>query len=98
MKFVLFTDLDGTLLDANYSCELVKPVVKELKRKGVPIVFCTTKTRAECEYYRRELRINDPFIVENGSAIFIPVGYFTQLRCERRGNSVSYTHLTLPTN
>ena len=86
MKFVLFTDLDGTLLDANYSCELVKPVVEELKRKGVPIVFCTTKTRAECEYYRRELRINDPFIVENGSAIFIPVGYFTQLRCERRGN------------
>ena len=86
MKFVLFTDLDGTLLDANYSCELVKPVVEELRRKGVPIVFCTTKTRAECEYYRRELRINDPFIVENGSAIFIPVRYFTQLRCERRGN------------
>ncbi len=39
-------------------------------------MFCSHKTRAEQEVYRQELGIPDPFIVENGGAIFIPQGYF----------------------
>ncbi len=78
MKFVLFTDLDGTLLDpSDYSYDVALPVLGALKREDVPVVFCTAKTLAESEYYREELGIKDPFIVENGGAIFIPHGYFS---------------------
>ena len=76
-KLVVFTDLDGTLLDrATYSYASAVPAVELLRRKKVPIVFCSAKTSAEQKTYRKELNISDPFIVENGGAIFIPYGYF----------------------
>jgi mannosyl-3-phosphoglycerate phosphatase len=75
-RIVLFADLDGTLLDEKYSYENVKPVIDQLLILNVAIVFCSSKTRAEIEFYRRKMSINDPFISENGSAIFIPRGYF----------------------
>lgn len=76
-QLVIFTDLDGTLLDYHtYSCERVAPLVSRLKGLGVIIVFCSSKTRAEQEVYRRKLGIDSPFIVEDGSAIFIRESYF----------------------
>ena len=76
-RVVVLTDLDGTLLDYDtYSCEVVAPVVARLNRAAVPIVFCSSKTWAEQEVYRRRLGIKAPFIVEDGGAIFIEPGYF----------------------
>jgi len=75
-KIVVFSDLDGTLLDENYDFKKSKPVIDKLLVLNVSIVFCSSKTEAEIEYYRKELGIDDPFISENGSAIFIPRGYF----------------------
>lgn len=75
-KIVIFSDLDGTLLDENYDFKKSKPVIGKLLVLNVPIVFCSSKTEAEIEFYRKELGITDPFISENGSAIFIPLGYF----------------------
>jgi mannosyl-3-phosphoglycerate phosphatase len=76
-KIVIFTDLDGTLLDYyTYSCEMVMPLVTRLKGAGVAIVFCSSKTRAEQEVYRQRLGLDSPFIVEDGGAIFIEKGYF----------------------
>ena len=75
-KVVVFTDLDGTLLDHASSYASAVPALELLRRKKIPLVFCSAKTRAEQEAYRRELEIHDPFIVENGGAIFIPQGYF----------------------
>ncbi len=77
LKMVVFTDLDGTLLDpTTYSYEKALPSVEHLQQKGIPIVFCSAKTRKEQEAYRQKLGIHDPFIVENGGAIFISEGYF----------------------
>jgi mannosyl-3-phosphoglycerate phosphatase len=77
-RIIIFTDLDGTLLDYyTYSCEVVKPLVEELKSAGVEIVPCSSKTRAEMEYYRKQLGLETPFIVENGGAIFIGKRYFS---------------------
>ncbi len=75
-KIVLFADLDGTLLDEKYSYQNVQPVIDQLLTLNTAIVFCSSKTRAEIEFYRRKMSISDPFISENGSAIFIPRGYF----------------------
>jgi mannosyl-3-phosphoglycerate phosphatase len=77
MKQIIFTDLDGTLLDSKtYSYEKSLAAINRLKENGIPIIFCSAKTRAEQEVYRRELGLSHPFIVENGSAIFIPQAYF----------------------
>jgi len=77
MRQIVFTDLDGTLLDlVTYSYEKSIAGVKRLKEIGVPLIFCSAKTRAEQEVYRRKLESFHPFIVENGGAIFIPRGYF----------------------
>ena len=77
MRQIVLTDLDGTLLDSRtYSYEKSLAAIERLREDGVPIIFCSAKTRAEQEVYRRELALFHPFIVENGSAIFIPRAYF----------------------
>jgi mannosyl-3-phosphoglycerate phosphatase len=71
------TDLDGTLLDRDtYSYEESLPAIATAKEEGVPIVFCSSKTRAEQEALRSELGIDDPFIVEDGAALYVPSDYF----------------------
>jgi len=78
MRYVVFTDLDGTLIDHNtYSYEAAKPAIEMLKERDIPLIFCTSKTRAEIEVYVRELESSHPFISENGGAIFIPKDYFS---------------------
>ncbi len=77
MEKVIFTDLDGTLLDHDtYSYAAAKDALKIVKKQKIPLVFCTSKTRAEIEHYRKKFGNKDPFIVEDGGAIFIPTGYF----------------------
>jgi mannosyl-3-phosphoglycerate phosphatase len=77
-KTIIFTDLDGTLLDAeSYSFDPALPALQRLKLADIPLVFVTSKTRAEVEYWRRRILGNHhPFIVENGGAAFIPQDYF----------------------
>jgi len=45
---------------------------------AVPVIPTTSKTLAELLPIRAALNNTDPFIVENGAAIYIPVGYFEQ--------------------
>jgi len=73
----VFTDLDGTLLHPlSYSYAAALESVRELQAAGIPIVFCSAKTMAEQQVYRKELDIKDPFIIENGAAIVVPKDYF----------------------
>jgi mannosyl-3-phosphoglycerate phosphatase len=70
MRTIVITDLDGCLLDpATYAWEPHREAMEDLRRRGVPVVFCTSKTRAETEALRRETGNADPFIVENGGAV-----------------------------
>jgi len=76
---IVFTDLDGTLLDYDgYTWAPAGSAVRELLRCGGSIVFCSSKTLAEQHVYRRDLGIRDPMIVEDGSAVVIPRGYFPE--------------------
>jgi mannosyl-3-phosphoglycerate phosphatase len=54
----------------------VKSLLRKLQFKHIPVVLASSKTRAEIEHYRREMKLADPFIVENGGAIVIPKNYF----------------------
>lgn len=78
-NLVIFTDLDGTLLD-HHTCSwaAAEEALEELQRRRVPLVFVTSKTRAEVEVLQRKMGWAQPFITENGGGIFIPHGYFPQ--------------------
>ena len=74
---IVITDLDGTLLDpVTYSYREAEQALKMLTERSIPLILCSSKTRAELEVYRERFRNRDPFIAENGGGIFIPEGYF----------------------
>jgi len=76
MKILIFTDLDGTLLNhEDYSCEGALPSLGKIKQAGIPLILTTSKTRIETELLQKEIGIDDPFIVENGAAIYFPPKY-----------------------
>jgi mannosyl-3-phosphoglycerate phosphatase len=76
-KLIVFTDLDGTLLDLNtYSFEKALPGLELMRQRDVPLVFCSSKTRKEIEWYRRKMTNHHPFIAETGGGIYIPTAYF----------------------
>jgi mannosyl-3-phosphoglycerate phosphatase len=76
-QIIVFTDLDGTLGDYHtYSYEPALPALEALKKNEIPLIICSSKTRAEIEKFRLRLDNTYPFISENGGAIFVPLGYF----------------------
>lgn len=80
-KLAVFTDLDGCLLDARtYGFGPAGPLVRRLRRRGVPLVLCTSKTRAELRVLLAELGARLPAIVEDGGGLVLPPGAATRAR------------------
>lgn len=74
---IVFTDLDGTLLDREtYSVTAAVPALAELERRGIPVVFATSKTGDEVAALRPILSNRHPSIIENGGGIDVPAGSF----------------------
>ncbi|MFO7748673.1 MAG: HAD-IIB family hydrolase [Desulfobacteraceae bacterium] len=75
---LIFTDLDGTLLDHDtYSFDEAKDALCLLKENNIPVIINSSKTKAEILGIRNALGIDQsPFIVENGGGIFFP-GHFS---------------------
>lgn len=71
MELIVVSDLDGTLLDHHdYSYAEVLPVLDRMDEAGIPLVVNTSKTRAEWLATRKNFGNENPFIVENGSALY----------------------------
>jgi mannosyl-3-phosphoglycerate phosphatase len=76
-QLIVFTDLDGTLADFHtYSFEQALPALDALKKNDIPLIICSSKTRAEIEKFRSRIDNAHPFISENGGAIFVSLDYF----------------------
>lgn len=72
--------MDGCLLDhSTYEWEPAAPALQVLARHGAPVIFTTSKTRAEVQRWQKVTGINGPSIVENGGAIHIPAGWAAEL-------------------
>ena len=71
---IVFTDLDGTLLDHDsYSPAAAAPALARLRAAGVPVVLASSKTAAEIAPLRAELGFaHVPAIVENGAGLLEP--------------------------
>jgi len=73
---LIFTDLDGTLLDHHtYSFKGAEQALQRLRQHSVPIILASSKTRAELQTLQEKLGLNEPFIAENGGGVFIPSDY-----------------------
>ena len=64
------SDVDGTLMDHTYDLTPAKETIKSLQQLSIPVILCTSKTASEVKLIRKELNLNDPYIVENGGAIY----------------------------
>lgn len=77
MQYVLFSDVDGTMLDAEtYRWEEALPGIECARKHGTPIVFNTSKTEQEVLALGDELGVHAPFAIENGGAVYVPPGTF----------------------
>ncbi|TYB33614.1 MAG: HAD-IIB family hydrolase [Flexistipes sinusarabici] len=80
-KFIIFTDLDGTLLDHDtYSFAAAEEALSLIKSENIPLIIVTSKTSSEVFDVQKQLGISHPFIVENGGAVFFPEE-FADLDC-----------------
>jgi len=69
-KIWIVSDVDGTLMDHFYDLTPAKETIKWLQRLEIPVILCTSKTKSEVKIIRDNLNIKDPYIVENGGAIY----------------------------
>ena len=73
-RIVVFTDLDGTLLDhETYSWAPAQPALDLAKANDIPVVLASSKTAAEIADIRAAIGFDHvPAIVENGAGILPP--------------------------
>jgi mannosyl-3-phosphoglycerate phosphatase len=76
-QLLIFTDLDGTLLDHDsYAWQPAAAALTRLADLEIPLILNSSKTAREIHVLRQELNNLHPYIVENGGAICVPGGYF----------------------
>lgn len=68
---VVFSDLDGTLLDhESYSWAPARPALDRLAKMGAAVVLASSKTAAEVSVLQKEMGLSCwPAIVENGAGV-----------------------------
>ncbi|GAA3857265.1 mannosyl-3-phosphoglycerate phosphatase-related protein [Celeribacter arenosi] len=73
-RLVVFSDLDGTLLDHDgYRWDAAMPALGEMQARGIPLILASSKTGAEIAELRDQMGFaHCPAIVENGAGILAP--------------------------
>ena len=70
MKYIVVTDLDGTLLDhQTYEFTPAKKAIAQLQQRGIPLILNSSKTQAEIAAIRDKLNNQEPFVCENGGVL-----------------------------
>jgi mannosyl-3-phosphoglycerate phosphatase len=99
-SLLVFTDLDGTLLDHDtYEFEPALPALKMLRSLNIPLIPTTSKTVAELLQISQRLNNRHPFIAENGCIIGLPEAYFASIATKQTCNpdAADYAPYTLIT-
>lgn len=75
-RLLLFTDLDGTLLDLRtYSFSGAREALRKLRDLGIPVIIASSKTRREIRLWQGRLGLEGPFIAENGGGVYVPADF-----------------------
>ncbi len=84
--WIVITALDGCLLDPKtHAFEEAEPALGEIKKRGIPLVLCTSRTAGEVLHYQSLLGIQGPFAVEGGGGVYVPKGYVPRLQWDHMG-------------
>ncbi|GBD93696.1 glucosyl-3-phosphoglycerate/mannosyl-3-phosphoglycerate phosphatase [bacterium BMS3Abin05] len=74
---VIFSALEDVLIDTRMlQWDEARHALNQLYLTGVPLVLWSRWTFSEVIYFRGQMGITDPFVVENGGALYVPLGYF----------------------
>lgn len=73
---LIFTDLDGTLLDEHYRYDAAGDALATIQARGIPLILTSSKTLAEMLLLRRAMGLAHPVIFENGAGVALPESYF----------------------
>jgi len=69
---IIFTDLDGTLLDHDtYSFAAAKSMLNFIRTHNIPLIIVSSKTKNEILELQKSLKIFNTFVFENGAGIYI---------------------------
>jgi mannosyl-3-phosphoglycerate phosphatase len=78
IPIVVLARLDGSVLDpyrASVSTHAAG-AIDFFVRSRTPVVFVSSRTRAQLELIQHQLGLRHPFVAENGGAVYVPRGYF----------------------
>lgn len=72
-RVFVFTDVEPASLDQkHYDWRPMVRTLAELRAKNIPLILCTSKSRAEVDRLRRQMQHSDPCIAENGGVLLLP--------------------------
>ncbi len=73
-RFLVFTDLDGTLLTDGRLTDSARGAIDALRARAIPVVPLTSKTEGELRVWLGELGCGGVGAFENGAGIVTPAG------------------------
>lgn len=81
-NLLIFTDLDGSLLDHDsYSWQAAQPWLQRLNAARLPVIIASSKTAAEITVLQQRLGLSAfPFIAENGAQVVFPAAWHRPAR------------------
>ena len=72
LPYLIITDLDGSLLDGNYSWQDAQPALDRIRQEEIPLIFNSSKTFAELKGLVEAMDLGTPVICENGGVVGVP--------------------------
>jgi mannosyl-3-phosphoglycerate phosphatase len=86
MSLIIFTDLDGSLMEhESYSIQPARQALEELRTRSIPLILNSSKTATEMATIQQALDLNCSFICENGAALYDTTGEITEFGPRRDG-------------
>jgi mannosyl-3-phosphoglycerate phosphatase family protein len=74
---LIFTDLDGTLLDQDdASWTPAQPALQEALALGIPVIPCSSRSFNECRALHQQMGLRGPIVFENGAGVALPQNQF----------------------
>ncbi|CAM4165934.1 MULTISPECIES: mannosyl-3-phosphoglycerate phosphatase-related protein [Lelliottia] len=92
---LIFTDLDGTLLDIHtYDWRPATPWLNKLQDHQIPVILCSSKTAAETLEIQQDLGLEGlPFIAENGAVVQLDVRWDDHPNAPRLINGTPHSEI-----
>ena len=93
MPLLVFTDLDGSLMEhETYSIEPAREVLQTLRSRGIPVIINSSKTAREIEAVQKLLGFTAAFVSENGAALCLPQANEVHEFGQRRDHWLGQVH------